>query len=246
VPELVVAGVSQGFSRGRSKRWVQVLNGVSFEVERGEVVGIVGSRLSGKTTLLGIAAGLKVPEAGSVRLGDLELTGLSEHKRALLRGGELVWLNRVGMEQKLKVAKIIGWRLAKHRGRRATERRAVEMLERVGAAHCARQYWDDLSRWEQVLVGFAQAFVGEPRIIVIDDLLDALGTTWTEEASDLLRSLIEETGRNCGVLMSASDRDSVVLADRVWSLEQGGKLRPTSGHRDRNADVLPFRPRAQG
>ncbi len=243
---LVVAGVSQGFLRGPSKRWVQVLNDVSFGVERGEVVGIVGGRLSGKTTLLEIGAGLRVPERGSVQLGDLELTGLPERRRASLRGGEIMWLNRAGMSQKLAVSKIVGWPLAKHRGRRATERRAAEMLERVGAAHCARKHWDDLSRWEQVLVGFAQGFVGEPRIIVIDDLLDALGTPWTEEASDLLRSLIEEAGRSCGVLMSASDRDSVVLADRVWSLEQNGKLIPTTGHRGSNADVLPFRPRAQG
>jgi len=243
VPGLVVVGVSQGFSRGRSERWVQVLSGVSFEVQRGEVVGIVGGRLSGKTTLLRIAAGIRVPEEGSVRLGDLELTGLPERKRVSLRGGEMVWLNRAGMSQKLEVSKIVGWRLAKRRGRRATERRAAEMLERVGAAHCARQRWDDLSRWEQVLVGFAQGFAGEPRIVVIDDLLDALGAPWTEEASDLLRSLIEEAGRSCGVLMSASDRDSVVLADRVWSLEQDGKLIPTTGHRDRNADVLPLRPR---
>jgi ABC-type nitrate/sulfonate/bicarbonate transport system ATPase subunit len=155
----------------------------------------------------------------------------------------MLWLNRAGMAQDLEVSKIVGWRLTDRRGRRAIERRVAEMLERVGAADCVRQHWNDLSRWEQVLVGFAQGFVGETRIIVIDDLLDALGAPWTEEASDLLRSLIEEAGRGCGVLMSASDRDSVMLADRVWSLEQGGKLIPTTGHRDSNADVLPFRPR---
>lgn len=242
---LVVEGVSQGFSRGRRKRWVQVLKEVSFDVQPGEVVGIVGGRLSGKTTLLGIATGIMVPEVGSVRLGDRELTGLSERKRGLLRGGELLWLNRAGMSQDMEVSKIVGWRVVKGRGRRATDRRVAEMLERVGAAHCARQHWNDLSRWEQVLVGFAQGFAGEPRIIVIDDLLDALGPAWTEEASDLLRSLIAETGRSCGVLMSASDRDSVMLADRVWALEQNGKLIPTAGHRDRNADVHHLRPRAQ-
>jgi polar amino acid transport system ATP-binding protein len=146
------------------------------------------------------------------------------------------------MSQKLEVSKIVGWHLAKELGRRGAERRAEQMLKRVGAAHCAHQRWDDLSRWEQVLVGLARVFAGEPRIIVIDDLLDALGTPWTEEASDLLRSLIEDTRNRCGVVMSASDRDSVVLANRVWLLENA-KLVRTSGHRETNADVLPFRQR---
>lgn len=74
---LMVVGVSQGFSRGRGKRWVRVLNDVSFEVQLGEVVGIVGGRLSGKTTLLRIAAWLRVPEESSVRLGNIE-TGVCQ------------------------------------------------------------------------------------------------------------------------------------------------------------------------
>jgi putative ABC transport system ATP-binding protein len=240
---LVVSGVSQGISRGRGSHWQQVLSEVSFDVDRGEIVGIVGGALSGKTLLLRIAAGLSVPEAGSVKLGDLDLTGLRESKREKLRGKELVWLNRSGMSQKLEVTKIVGWPLiAKRRGRRGTERRAAEMLDRVGAANCAGQRWGDLSRWEQVLVGLAQGFVGEPTLIVIDDLLDALGTPWTEQAADLLRSLIDDTGRGCGVVMSASERDSVVYADRVWTFEQGGKLIPTAGHHNRGTVIqLPTR-----
>ncbi len=240
--ELVVEGVCQGFSRGRSGRWVQVLDGVSFDVQPGEIVGIVGGRLSGKTTLLRIVGGLAVPEAGSVRLGDLELTKLPGRKRAALRGSRLLWLNRAGMSQKLEVAKIVGWPLVERRGRRETERRATQMLERVGAAHCAHQRWDDLSRFEQVLVGLAQGFIGDPEIVVIDDLLDALGSPWTEQASDLLRTLIQQAHNNPAVLTSANDRDSVMLTDRVWSIEQNGKLTPTTGHHTQNADILPFRP----
>ena len=240
---LVVAGVSQGLARG--KGWVPLLRDASFDVEVGEVVAIVGDRWSGKTTLLRIAAGMKIPEKGSVRLGDLELTGLSDRERTDLLGREVVWLSRRGMSLGLEVVKIVGWPLALRRGRREIERRAAEMLERVGAQECARQRWGDLSPWQQVLVGFAQAFVASPRLVLIDDLLDALGSRATEEASDLLRSLIEETEPRCSVVMSASDFESAIFADRIWSLRSGGKLEPTSGHRATHADIIPFPPQAQ-
>jgi putative ABC transport system ATP-binding protein len=224
---------------------VPLLSDVSFDVERGEVVAIVGGRLSGKTTLLTIAAGIATPEAGSVRLGERELTGMSERKRVRLRGRELVWLNRAGMSQRLEVAKIVGWPLAFRRGRRETQRRAGQMLERVGALDCAHKRWADLSPWQQLLVGLARAFAATPKVVIIDDLLDALGPRATEQASGLLRSLIAEAEPRCGVLMSASDRDSAVFADRVWSLGSGRKLTPTSGHRHSDADVLPLRRRAR-
>lgn len=120
------------------------------------------------------------------------------------------------------------------------------MLERVGAFDCARERWADLSPRQQLLVGFAQAFVASPRLVIVDDLLDALGSRATKEASDLLRSLVVEAEPRCGVLMSASDRDSAVFADRVWSLGSGGKLTPTSGHRVSDAQILPLRRRDQG
>lgn len=245
MPALEAAEVCQGFSLGKrsARRWVQVLKDASFDVRRGEIVAIEGSRLSGKTTLLKIAAGRTAPEAGSVLIGNFQLRGASKRKRASVRKDGLIWVSRVGMSQKLPVAAMVGWPLiTRHRGRRESERRAQEMLERVGAPHCARQRWDDLPRYEQVLVGLAQGFaLKHPKLVVIDDLLDALGEPWTQKAADLLRELIAEADRSCGVLVSVSDRPSSLYAERVWALE-GGTLVPTAGHHDTQADVVPLRP----
>ena len=238
-PMLVLSGVSQGFSQGTTDPWQQVLSDASLSVHAGEVVAVIGGRLSGKTTLLGAAAGITVPEAGSVRLGEVELTSLSDRERGNLRGREVVWLNTVGVAAKLRVCKLLGWSLADRGGRGEREHHIAEALERVGASKYAQSCWGELSRFEQVLVGYAQAFVGRPRLVVIDDLLDGLGEPRTKEASDLLRSLIEDTGRSWGVLMSATDRESALYADRVWALERG-RLIPTAGHRNSAADVLPF------
>jgi ABC-type lipoprotein export system ATPase subunit len=240
-PVLVVSGVSQGFSKGTDP-WQQALSDASLSVNAGEVVAVIGGRQSGKTTLLGAAAGITLPEAGSVRLGEIELTGLSDSERGKLRGRQVVWLNTVGVTAKLRVHKLVGWSVGDCQGRGERERRIAQALERVGASRCAQSCWDELSRFERVLVGYAQAFAGAPWLVVIDDLLDGLGEPRTKEASDLLRSLIEETGRSWGVLMSASDRESALYADRVWALERG-RLIPTAGHLDSKGDVLAFRER---
>jgi predicted ABC-type transport system involved in lysophospholipase L1 biosynthesis ATPase subunit len=217
--------------------WVPVLSDLSFDVEWGEVAAIVGGRRSGKTTALEIAAGIRRPESGSVRLGGRELVQLAERKRVRLRGREIVWLDRPGMAQRMRVARMVGWRVSLTDGRREAARRAREMLERVGARECADKRWVELSPWEQVRVGLARAFIVAPELVVVDDLLDSLGSEGTLQAFRLLRSLIGESESRPGVLMSAAERDSAVLADRVWSLE-GGKLRPTLGHRRSHADVI--------
>jgi predicted ABC-type transport system involved in lysophospholipase L1 biosynthesis ATPase subunit len=238
---LAVAGVSVGVSRPGG--WAPLLSDVSFDVERGEVVAVVGVRRTGKTTLLKVAAGIETPDKGSVRLGGLELKGLSDRRRTRLRGHKVVWVCRAGPAQGLEVRQVVGWPLAVRRGRRETERRAVEMLERVGALEYAREQWRDLAPCEQVLVGLAQGFAGSPSVVVIDDLMDALGPERTEKAFDLLRDLMAESESPCGVLMSASDLDSAIFADRIWSLRDA-KLTPTLGHGERG-EVIPFPSRAE-
>jgi predicted ABC-type transport system involved in lysophospholipase L1 biosynthesis ATPase subunit len=239
VEVLLVDGVWKGYSRGG--RWIGVVEGVSFEVGRGEVVAVVGSRLDGKTTLLKVAAGMERPDRGSVSLAGRELTGLRERARSRLLGHEIVWVDRDGPELGLEVSKFVGWPLALHgRGRRDAERMAGQALERVGARDCVGRRWGELSNWQRVLVGLARAFAGDPQLVVVDDLLDALGSRATEEASDLLRSLVEESGSRCGVLMSASDMESALFADRVWSITRKGKLNALFGQRGEDAHIIPF------
>jgi ABC-type Mn2+/Zn2+ transport system ATPase subunit len=115
------------------------------------------------------------------------------------------------------------------------------MVERVSAKECLGRCWGDLSNWQRVLVALARAFAGTPRLVVIDDVLDGLGPSATEEASDLLRSLVEESSGRCGVLMSASDTASAIFADRVWSITAKRSLRLMAGGEPREGDVVPLR-----
>lgn len=240
---LEVAGLRKGFSRG--SQWCAVLDGASFEVHSGEVVAIFGSRLVGKTTLLRLVAGMETPDGGNVRFDGVDLTRLSDRQRSNLLGHDIVWLDRDGPALDVEVSRYVGWPLAMcGRGRREVERRAAQVLAQVGASGCATQRWCEISNWQRVLVGLARAFADRPRLLVIDDLLDTLGPRRTEKASDLLRSLLEGAQPGCGVLMSCSDMESALFADRVLSLGAGA-LHRFGGQLPDGAEVIPFPPREE-
>ncbi len=231
---LSVEGVWKGYRRG--SEWAEVLANVSFDVGPGEIVAITGSKFAGKTTLLKIAAGLERPDKGTVSLGSRQLTD----GRDGLLGRAIRWVDDSGPKLKLDVVKFVGLPLALHgSGRREAELAAAQALERVGAKPCLGRRWGELSNWQRVLVGLARGFAGSPRVVVIDDLLDVRGGRATEEAADLLRSLVEASRPRCCVLMSTSDLESAVFADRVWSITSKRSLKLMAG-RQTDGKVIPF------
>jgi predicted ABC-type transport system involved in lysophospholipase L1 biosynthesis ATPase subunit len=201
---------------------------------------VVGGSLDGKTTLLQVVAGSERPEGGMVCLGGRLLTGLSDRGRAELLGREIMWIDRGGPGLHVEVSRFVGWPLALHgHKRRDAERVAARMLARVGMREHSGRRWRDLSHRQQVLASLARAFAGDPRLVVVDDLLNGLGSRATEETIDLIRSLIEESGHRCGVLMSVSEMESTVYADRVFSIYKG-VVEPMSGPQDNDAEIIPF------
>jgi predicted ABC-type transport system involved in lysophospholipase L1 biosynthesis ATPase subunit len=234
---LALRGVSKSYRRG--ERRLRVLVGASLEIGCGEVGAVVGSRDEGKTTLLKIAAGVERPDAGEVRLGELDLGRLPDGERTRLLGSEIAWAGREGAGLPLEVLDHLALPLAMGRGhgRRETRSLAMAALERVGAAGCARRRWAELSDWERVLVGLARAVACESRLLVADSVLDGLGMRRTREAGELLLALAAEL--RCGVLMSCTDLEAALLADRVWSLESG-RLSVLSEQAVVEAEIIEF------
>ena len=239
---LALQGVSKSYRRGG--RRLRVLTDASLEVASGEVGVVVGSRDEGKTTLLKIAAGIEQPDTGEVWLADRDLAVFDDGERSRLLGFEIAWTNRDGTGVKLEVLDYLALPLAMGRGRGRHEARslATKALERVGAASCAQRRWSELSDWERVLVGFARGLVCRPRLLVLDSVIDGLGMRRTREAGELLLALTAELG--CGVLMSCSDLEASLFADRVWSLE-GGRLSVLSEQPLVQAEIIDFPKPAQ-
>jgi predicted ABC-type transport system involved in lysophospholipase L1 biosynthesis ATPase subunit len=239
---LALQGVDKSYRRGG--RRLRVLADASLEVGHGEVGAVVGSRHEGKTTLLKIAAGIERPDAGAVRLGDRDLALLPDSERSRLLGSEIAWTNREGTGVRLEVLDYLALPLVmgRGRGRRQARGLATDALKRVGAANCVGRRWSELSDWERVLVGFARGVVCRPRLMVVDSVIDGLGMRRTREAGELLVALAAELG--CGVLMSCTDLEAALIADRVWSLE-GGQLSVLAEQPLFQAEIIDFPKPAQ-
>lgn len=220
-PVLRLSGVGYGYRRGRDR--FQVLSGVSLAVAEGEFVGVLGGRGEGKTTLLEIAAGLRVPDAGLVWFDGMELTRCAEDDRTALLGDRIVWMARGGFGE-FDVLRGVSLPLAMGRGdeRAAAEERGMAALRRVGAEGCADSSWDDLSDWERLLVTFARGYAARPRLMVVDDLLDGLGAGGTRQASELLLEFAGELA--CGVLVGASDMSALLAAHKVVRFDGDGGI----------------------
>jgi putative ABC transport system ATP-binding protein len=196
-----------------------ILDGVSFEVERGATVAILGASGSGKTTLLGLLAGLDHPSTGEVWLGDRALNGLSEDERAALRRR---WVGFVFQSFQLLAALtalenvMLPLELA---GARDAPARAREWLQRVGLASRVTHYPKQLSGGEQQRVAIARAFSGEPQVLMADEPTGNLDRATGAEVADVMFRLNRENGTT--LLLVTHDVDIASRCARRLSLAAG-------------------------
>ena len=232
---LLLDGVWKAFDRGRDR--VSVLEGVSLSVAAGEIVAVVGTRDQGKTTLLRVASGSLPADRGSVRLCDVELTGLSDGQLARVLRTEIGWAARTGPGLRVQVRDYVELPLATGRwlGWRERRRRVEKVLAQLDVAGAAELRWGELSDWQRALVELAQAVVGGPRVMLVDDVIDGLGLGKKQAAMEIVRDFANDVG--CGVLLAVSDHAAALPADRVWQLS-GGQLKLMADLTD--PDVIPL------
>ena len=214
---LRLVGVGQGYRRERD--WWQVFSDVSLTVGAGEFVGLLGTAREGKTTLLEVAAGLAVPEAGEVWFEGRDLAKCSHDDRTELLGRRIAWIPRADFAD-FGVLDYVAVPLAMGRPMKGVEDRARAALDRVGAKDCQGRSYGALSDWERLLVTIARAYAGRPRFMVVDDLLDGLGAGAMREAGELLLGIAGEL--DCGVFAGASDMAALVAAHRVYTFDGEG------------------------
>jgi putative ABC transport system ATP-binding protein len=194
------------------------LQGVSFELERGELVAVTGPSGSGKSTLLSCLAGLDEPDGGMVRVDGERLSRRSEEQRARLRARKIgVLFQQVNLVAHLSVdANVaVAQRLA---GERAGAGARAEILEAVGLARRAHARPSQLSGGELARAGLAVALANDPGVILADEPTGEL-----DEATALrvLELLLERAGDGAAVLVVTHSPEIARRADRELRLRDG-------------------------
>ena len=221
-PVVSIRGLEKSFQRGSET--VHVLRGVDLDVRRGELLALMGPSGSGKSTLLGILAGLDRPSAGSVRVGDTEVSILSQSELAAWRartvGIVFQFYNLVpvltaleNVELPLLLANLSA------EERRARARRALEL---VGLKGRMDHRPAELSGGQEQRVAIARAIVTDPEVIVADEPTGDLDAASASAILDLLARLATEQGK--AVIMVTHDAKAAARAHVTRYLEKGRML----------------------
>ena len=219
--DIVARGLEQTYLSGG--RPLVVLHALDLAVESEGFVAIVGPSGSGKTTLLGLLAGLDRPSAGTVTVGGLQLTALSEDERARFRAENVGFVFQTFHLIPTLTAYenvLVPLELAGKAGDEA-QARAHELLERVGLTGREQHYPAQLSGGEQQRVAIARAFANHPKILFADEPTGNLDAETGQRVVDLLVALNREA-RTTLVLVT-HDAELAARARRVLRLA-GGRI----------------------
>lgn len=226
-PLIQVNGVERIYREGESRH--AVLRRVSFTVRRGETVALLGRSGSGKTTLLNVISGIDRPDAGSVSVDSVNLTGLSERERTLFRRRHMGFVYQFfNLIPTLTAAENVALVLElNNRPARQARDRTQAMLEAVGLEDMGHRFPDQLSGGEQQRVAVARALVHSPGLVLADEPTGNLDARTGRRILDLLHRLLGEHG---GTLVMVTHSTAVAeRADRILALEDGALAEPEAG-----------------
>jgi branched-chain amino acid transport system ATP-binding protein len=168
------------------------LSDVSFDVERGSVVGLIGPNGSGKTTLMNIVSGVYKPTTGEVRYGGKRIADVPTHQvchLGIARTFQVVKpFANLTVRENVAVGAMYGRDGAK-RSTRASFQRADELVEIVGLGRVARQAASDLTIPDRKRLEVAKALALDPDVLLLDEVMAGLNATEVEEALQLLRDV---------------------------------------------------------
>lgn len=200
---------------------VKALDGVDFEMYKGEFCAIVGTSGSGKSTLLNMMAGLEKPTRGAVEIAGSRIDRMKEDALVRFRREHVGFIfqsfHLIGTMNAIEnVALPLNFRGVPKAQR---EKRAISMLRRVNLEKHMHHMPNQMSGGQQQRVGVARALVSEPKIIFADEPTGNLDSATSREVMRLMQTVVQRQG--CTLVMVTHDRELAAYADRVFHIIDG-------------------------
>ncbi len=199
---------------------LHVLKGINFNVEEGELVAIMGSSGSGKSTLLNILGMLDEADSGTYLLDGIPIKNLNETKAANYRNKFLGFIfqsfNLINYKTALENVALPLYYQKMPRKQR--QEKAMKYLEQVGLKEWSHHLHSELSGGQKQRVAIARAMVGEPKVLLADELTGALDSKTSYEVMELIQN-INDQGNT--ILVVTHETDIAQMCKRIVHLRDG-------------------------
>lgn len=222
--------IRQGVIFSKQVGAVQAVDGISFNVNKGETLGLVGESGCGKTTAGRCILRLIEPTSGEVKFDGKDVPSLPKDElRELRKEMQIIFQDPYGsLNPRMTVGDIVGEPLHIHKLAKgaAKEKRVREILETVGlSAFHARRFPHEFSGGQRQRIGIARALAVDPRLIICDEPVSALDVSIQAQVINLLQDLQEEFGltylfiaHDLSVVKHISDRVAVMYLGKIVEL----------------------------
>lgn len=204
---------------GEDEAQVVAIDNISFSVEKGEFVAIIGASGSGKSTLMNMIGGIDHPTSGKVIIEGKDISTMSEDELAIFRRRNLgiiyQFYNLIPtLTAKENIA--LPWRLD---GRREDKKRLDEMLKMLGLETRAKHLPGQMSGGQQQRVSIGRALINEPAFILADEPTGNLDSKTSSEIMDILKMTNQKFNQT--ILLVTHDEKIALMANRVITIGDG-------------------------
>ena len=204
---------------GKGETMVKALDNVSFSVEQGEFVAIIGPSGSGKSTLLHILGGVDTPTNGSVIINNTDISTLNETALAIFRRRQIGLIYQfynlipiLTVEENITLPLLLD-------GRKPDKRLIESLVNRLGLSKRLTHLPNQLSGGQQQRVSIGRALVNNPALMLADEPTGNLDSENSKEIISLLRKLNKENNQT--VIILTHDEKIALSADRIISVQDG-------------------------